>query len=315
MYTSASEAVKIVIKLYGPEPFCYTFCRARACTSKGITVRKVLDTLHKLTGIKSFKRALNPVTYVDHAAFAVVRQRSNHRVLSGVFRGIYLEYSSGGSEYRPKFVGTYESELNEALRAVPGGKQDIIVDLGADDGYYSIGLARLKPGARVVAVECESMRVARLQRNIKRNRAGRRVQVCNLRVEQGNALQQLLEQAGQAVLIKCDIEGAEYKVLDEATLCALARSETYLLVETHGSENLEAHLLRDMRSAGYSVEIINRHDRKHIPRLESDRVSSLLCRIFARRWTDENRPAFNRWVFARPTVPNRSIMHPGIPRR
>src|SRR5262245_23301735 len=64
----------------------------------------------------------------------------------------------------PKLLGLYERELHgaveDAIRAQPG----VIVNVGAADGYYAVGLARRCPDARVVAYEADPAQRALLQR-------------------------------------------------------------------------------------------------------------------------------------------------------
>jgi len=258
-----------------------------------------LMMLHELTGIGSFRRALNPMSYLDHIAFAVVRRRARQRVLSGKFRGMYLEYASAGSEYRPKLLGTYETELDDALCMALSVNHGVFIDVGADDGYYSIGVARLKPEVKAVAVECEASRCERIRRNIERNRLFGQVEVICLKLQDGYSLMQLIGSVGQPFLIKCDVEGAEYRILDRTTLSALVAKRTQLIVETHLDERMEANLITNMQAVGYSTEIVNRNERKEIVTPNWDRISALLCRVFAHRWTDEGRPQFNRWVIAK----------------
>ena len=56
----------------------------------------------------------------------------------------------------PKLLGVYERELHaaveDAIRAAPAH----IVNVGAADGYYAVGLARRCPDARVVAYEADA---------------------------------------------------------------------------------------------------------------------------------------------------------------
>ena len=55
----------------------------------------------------------------------------------------------------PKLLGIYERELHAAVEDAIRAQPDTIVNVGAADGYYAIGLARRCPEARSVAYEAD----------------------------------------------------------------------------------------------------------------------------------------------------------------
>lgn len=60
---------------------------------------------------------------------------------------------SVGSVYLPKLLGIYEPELNRCVESLRAAKPSLIVDIGAAEGYYAIGLALRNLQARLVAFE------------------------------------------------------------------------------------------------------------------------------------------------------------------
>jgi hypothetical protein len=56
----------------------------------------------------------------------------------------------------PKLLGIYERELHPAIEAAIAAQPNVIVNVGAADGYYAVGLARRCPEARVVAYEADA---------------------------------------------------------------------------------------------------------------------------------------------------------------
>jgi hypothetical protein len=56
----------------------------------------------------------------------------------------------------PKLLGIYERELHGAIEAAIGAQPDMIVNVGAADGYYAVGLARRLPAATVIAYEADA---------------------------------------------------------------------------------------------------------------------------------------------------------------
>ena len=55
----------------------------------------------------------------------------------------------------PKLLGIYERELHGAVEAAVLGQPEVIVNVGAADGYYAVGLARRCPSATVHAFEAD----------------------------------------------------------------------------------------------------------------------------------------------------------------
>jgi hypothetical protein len=103
----------------------------------------------------------------------------------------------------PKLLGIYERELHaaveDAIRAGPAR----IVNVGAADGYYAVGLARRCPDARVVAYEADAGQRELLERVIAAN--GVAVEI------RGAADRDAL---GDADLVVIDCEGCERALLE-----------------------------------------------------------------------------------------------------
>ena len=53
----------------------------------------------------------------------------------------------------PKLLGCYEFELHPHILAAAGRGYDAVINVGAAEGYYAVGLARLMPEARVYAYD------------------------------------------------------------------------------------------------------------------------------------------------------------------
>jgi len=259
-------------------------------------VRKIL---YRITGINSIGQAINPITYLDVLYFRVIYICLGGCVWDGKFQGLKLQKrSGGGSEIKPKLFGTYETELDGVWE---GSTSSIatMVDIGADDGYYAIGLARMNPNLRAVAVECDPARCELIKKSVDRNQVSGRVDVVCRRLAVGANLLSVLDALVAPILIKSDIEGGEYLLFDAQTLTELFQRRIPLIVETHVDEQSEACLIESMRASGYLVRTINQDRSKKIKTERMDWFSALGCNLFARRWTDESRGTqFNRWVVA-----------------
>ena len=105
-----------------------------------------------------------PLPVWIHGAFRylryprVRRRRLTHRrilgrldrpkqVSQGPFQGMRYLALAYCSEVLPKLVGTYECELIPGIEAICQAGCDRIVDIGAAEGYYAVGMALRNPGA------------------------------------------------------------------------------------------------------------------------------------------------------------------------
>jgi hypothetical protein len=102
----------------------------------------------------------------------------------------------------PKLLGIYERELHAAVEEAIRARPERIVNVGAADGYYAVGLARRCPGARVVAYEADPGQRELLARVVADN--GVAVQI------EGVAGPGAL---GDADLVVMDCEGCERALL------------------------------------------------------------------------------------------------------
>ena len=149
-------------------------------------------------------------------------------IAQGPFRGMRYSLNSYGSTILPKLFGTYESELVPAIEAIAASDCDKIVDIGAAEGYYAVGLALKVPEIPIVGFEMSSSARYYLRRLIRLNKVEDRIEIrgeCN-----AESLANALEWSERPVVI-CDCEGAEDFLLDPEKVPALRRS--WILVETH----------------------------------------------------------------------------------
>ena len=165
-----------------------------------------------------------PIGYLLH----LTRTRTGGRVRSGPSAGVRYGADSVGSCYIPKLLGIYESELTAEVESLCRRRPALIVDIGAAEGYYAVGLAVRNPQAKVVAFEMEARGQAALREMSALNQVADRVEVRG-KCEPAD-LAATLGTAPQPVVI-CDVEGYEEKLLDPQRVPALARA--VLLVELH----------------------------------------------------------------------------------
>ena len=171
-------------------------------------------------------------------------------VRSGPFNGLRYVRSAVGSSYYPKLVGCYERELHDQVEQFIESSPELIIDIGAAEGYYACGLARRLPRTKVIAFEAQEHGRELLQEMARANDVS-----VDIRGLCGAA--QLAEALGDqnSCLVVCDIEGGELSLLDPESIPAL-RFVSFL-VETHPdkAEGVESELIARFKSS-HEIEVI-----------------------------------------------------------
>ena len=185
-----------------------------------------------------------------------------------------------GAANAPEWMGIYELRKQRALRRLvaPGMT---VCDIGANAGFYTLGLARLVgAGGRVLAFEPLPRNVRKIRRHLSLNHVTNVVlhdcalsdvtgtlrfsegesdftgkiseEAGNLEVPSVRLDQFLKEQAlPDPGLLKIDVEGAEGRVL-EGALELLRRAHPVLVLALHGAEQ-KTRCFEILRALGYRV--------------------------------------------------------------
>ena len=152
------------------------------------------------------------------------------RVGYGPFKGLYLGQTQGWSsgDLAPKLFGLYEQELIKELVRV-SNRRNVLIDVGAADGYYAIG-------ALVGSLfdECIAFESSHLSRQVLQDLASLNSVDQKIRIN-GEANRDSLNTIEESVLNRSvmivDIEGAEFDILDRESISKL--SQTIILIEVH----------------------------------------------------------------------------------
>jgi hypothetical protein len=148
-------------------------------------------------------------------------------VLAGAFAGMWMPPRSLWGGHLARLAGTYEEELVEPLKRMLALRPTRIIDIGASDGYYAVGLARTEPSIPVIAYELEAN-----SRRICREIAKRNC-VRNLKLRGRITPTELGRCLSPRAFVLCDVEGYEYHLLDPGRTPRLR--EASLLIELHES--------------------------------------------------------------------------------
>lgn len=221
---------------------------------------------------------------------AFLLQTQGHKVLSGPFSGMTLldDVVWGDGDIAPKLLGTYEEELHSAIIKAAGRNASVVVNVGCAEGYFSVGLARLLPNARVFAFDINANAQAICRKAAEANGVGSRVVTagaCSI-----DALRKLIAQDGR-VLLFVDCEGAELELLNPSLLPELRTCD--IIVECHDFMNRSiTSTLTQRLSSTHKIENIIEGPR------DPNRFAFLRPLLATDRWlaVDEKRPETMNWL-------------------
>ena len=237
-------------------------------------------------------KRFRPIGYIEH----LVAGRTGGRVNRGPFAGMKYISAAVGSAYVPKLLGIYERELAQTIEGACACRFTLIIDIGAAEGYYAVGLALRNREARVVAFEMERKGRQALKEMLRINHVDSRVEIRG-KCELGDL--EIILQNEPRSLILCDVEGDEEILLNPAAVPELSRA--HLLVEMH-----------DFIHPGITERMIRRFKATHVveriwqvPRSRAEMPwRTLGTALLPRRYLDwavsEWRPVKMSWLWMKP---------------
>jgi hypothetical protein len=148
-------------------------------------------------------------------------------VLCGPFQGTRYFNRIVWGPVTPKWIGSFECELHDVMREVIATDYNVIVDLGAAEGYYAVGLARACPRAQVITYDINFIARRRQRELANLNGLRDRIEI------RGRCDAAALERdlAVERSLVISDIEGGEAALMDPTFAPRLYEAD--VLVECH----------------------------------------------------------------------------------
>lgn len=154
---------------------------------------------------------------------------NNANILSGPFSGMRYIKSLNGEWFTQKVLGYYEHPLRAVIEYILETDYQVIIDIGAAEGYYACGLAYRKPDCKVVCFELDGSKHHAIKKIASINNCLDRIQIrgfCD-----SKSLSQELSLTTGLKLLFLDCEGAEKELLDPESIYGLDQCD--ILVETH----------------------------------------------------------------------------------
>ena len=156
------------------------------------------------------------------------------KIKYGPFEGQTLSNSIswGDTDVASQILGFYEAEVLEEIKR--SGDRTLLINLGAADGYYSVGWARTRSNLdkprNAVAFEIQTRGREVILENAKLNRVDSQIQIMGIATKE-TLMSLNFKTPMNEVMILSDIEGFEYQILDEEVLNFFAGAKW--IIEAH----------------------------------------------------------------------------------
>jgi precorrin-6B methylase 2 len=158
----------------------------------------------------------------------------------------------GRGEQGAMILGLYEQEVLNNLSEAPD-RYRVLVDVGAGDGYYAVGLLYSGKVDRSIAFEAIPECRAAIARLAAENGVADKITVLGAASDRFVDTLRAQNIDSRETMFLIDIEGAEFKVLTEEFFAFL--KDSLIVVETH------AHIYADLR--GEMERVIQRASMTH----------------------------------------------------
>lgn len=212
-----------------PDLAAATYSYLRACIERREDSAATLEAVH-----------FHLVMAFAYSAQFKLYQACQGRVTAGPFRGMLfppprtaaslddlMPVAGGAFNIGGLLLGSYEAELHEPIETLLStSRYDTVVDVGCSLGYYAVGIAMRQPSAYVHARDTHAAMLEHVRELAAINGVAERVSVGGLwRPDDFQVVR------GRRALVFCDIEGAEFGLLDPAAAADLLDCD--IIVEMH----------------------------------------------------------------------------------
>lgn len=182
-----------------------------------------------------------------HYLTQCLREKTGSVVRYGILKGYEVGVSNWAEAAAGTYLlGTYEPQVCAILDVLKSSER-VLIDIGAADGLYGVGLVAVGAFGRSLCFEADETR----QRNLRElsSRLGLADRVTVYGAAEAAAIKRAIADHSvdtQNAVVVCDIEGGEFDLFDASLLESL--SDCHLIVETHD------FLLKDVERSGTALQ-------------------------------------------------------------
>jgi len=212
------------------------------------------------------------------------------QVMTGPFKGMKYSKAKAAGDLLPQLIGTYESELIPFINSIKKNSYEKIINIGAGDGYYSIGFSLIYPKTKVFAYEINTEVYEFLIENVEFNKKNNQIYCFNSEVNED--IKKI--ESKERVLVFSDCEGGEFQIFSEDVLSNLVNSD--LIIEIH-SNNFNKTSIEKNLSKSHEVQRIGYGDSRMID-IKNLTSNELKLKDFA-KICRENRSKYHYFLCAK----------------
>jgi hypothetical protein len=153
-----------------------------------------------------------------------------HTIMYGPFSNMIFcdDYWWGSSDRAAMLLGIYEEEVLNSIMSV-SNKYNVFIDLGAADGYYSIGTLISRKFKKSYSFEISDKGREVIQKNATLNKVSNKLHILGEATKYFYKSIPIKDLNSAVILI--DIEGAEFSLLDSEVFSHLKKS--IIFIELH----------------------------------------------------------------------------------
>jgi len=224
-------------------------------------------------------------------------------VVAGPFEGLrYGGTRACCSALYPKLLGTYEHEIESFIQSSLADRHDLVVDVGAADGYYAVGFVVKSAGSNVIAFEQDERARKELGKLAELNGVSDRIQI---RGKCGSG--DLLALPTIRGLMIVDCEGFEEELLSPHVIQHLKTWD--FIIETHDGYSADiTKRLADRFSRTHSTVCVEAiHDFNKADHIDLPLLKSLPRRNVDKLLSESRMHACLRWIICTPKSPGAQL--------
>lgn len=218
-------------------------------------------------------------------------------ILHGLFKGlIYNDIKATGSSIYAKLLGSYEMEIMPALQMLLTKSYNNFINIGCDEGYYAVGIARFLPGINVVAFDCNKKAQKKCKILAEINAVQDRVSVKGCFDINGLAL----INAQRKTLFIIDCEGCENVIITKEFIHIFPNAD--FIIELHYEQNpMILSKLNGLFTATHKVALIKAlSDHERIRDYQFSELDNLTYE--QKKFILNERDGFMEWFIAEAVV-------------
>lgn len=235
--------------------------------------------------------ALRPQAYYERFVY----RKTGGKVAGGPFAGLRYPAKAIGSALLPKLIGLYEKELSPVIEQAIARPFDLVVDIGAAEGYYAVGMRRAGAARRMIAYEASDDTRSLLEETCRLNETSIDIRGwCS-----ADDLNRDLSLGLGRAMVLCDCEGAEQELLDPAAVPALRGS--WILVEVHDFivPGIEQRLMERFAES-HQITVFTQEPRSATDMPFRNWYTSLFPKMYVLWAVGEHRPVRMNWLWMEP---------------